>query len=392
MLTGEIDLGEAKRTISSLTGLRFAAALIVFFSHYPIPGLSGWCLRVDASGYAGVTFFFVLSGFIISYNYLDSFLESPTTHLGKYAISRFARIYPLYILATVYVWFNTGSNVSLWPYVFMTQAWSSDLNVAMGLDGPAWSLSVEAFLYFSFPFLVPAMKAAGIFSSRKNLLVAAVVTVAAMLTLAIYFTVSGRGALGTLDPNSAHRWLYRTPVTRIFDFILGMLAAVFYLQFSPATSRGKTIWKNVTYAACAVVVALMASKKNFYSAFSWDISYAIPGVLIILGLAMGGSSLISIILSSSIFVALGEASYAFYLIHVPAGVMRSTIPQSFVNSFVLYLIFLILVISLAYGLHKIIENPVRVYVRKLLSFRHFSGSPRPATKRSWYRSSSSVEP
>jgi peptidoglycan/LPS O-acetylase OafA/YrhL len=290
------------------------------------------------------------------------------------------------------VWFNTRSNVSLWPYVFMTQAWSGDLNVAFGLDGPAWSLSVEAFLYFSFPFLVPAMKAAGIFSSRRNLFIAAVVTVAAMLTLAIYFTVSGRGALGTLDPNSAHRWLYRTPVTRIFDFILGMLAAVFYLQFSPATSRGKTIWKNVTYAACAVVVALMASKKNFYSAFSWDISYAIPGVLIILGLAMGGTSLLSIILSSSIFVALGEASYAFYLIHVPAGVMRSTIPQSFLNSVVLYLIFLILVISLAYGLHKIIENPVRVYVRKLLSFRHFSGSPRPTTKRSWYRSSSSVEP
>lgn len=58
-------------TIPALTGLRFAAALMVFFSHYNIPGLDGWALRVQGSGYSGVTFFFVLSGFIITYNYLE---------------------------------------------------------------------------------------------------------------------------------------------------------------------------------------------------------------------------------------------------------------------------------------------------------------------------------
>ena len=91
------------RELRSLTGVRAFAALWVLCFHSGISGLphvpSPLAALINV-GYSAVSLFFVLSGFILTYNYLPRG-GSPTSRqaFGTYAVARGARIYPVYLLA-----------------------------------------------------------------------------------------------------------------------------------------------------------------------------------------------------------------------------------------------------------------------------------------------------
>jgi peptidoglycan/LPS O-acetylase OafA/YrhL len=67
---------ERPAPIPALTGMRFVAALMVFVSHYGVPGISGVPALVASFGYVGVTFFFILSGFVLTYNHWTGLNEA----------------------------------------------------------------------------------------------------------------------------------------------------------------------------------------------------------------------------------------------------------------------------------------------------------------------------
>lgn len=106
-------------------------------------------------------------------------------------------------------------------------------------------------------------------------------------------------------------------MTRLGDFTLGILAARPYAQ-----TRGHVHVARVggLLAAIAglVILALMAWPSNLFSAWSWDLAYALPAAVLIFGLATAPLSLPARMLSIPIVVLLGEASYAFYLVHMLA--------------------------------------------------------------------------
>jgi peptidoglycan/LPS O-acetylase OafA/YrhL len=81
--------------IPSFTGVRFFAVVLVYFHHFntiPKDYSLGYLHGIFQEGYIGVTLFFVLSGFIITYRY---FLFS-TVSLSIYLWNRFSKIYPIY--------------------------------------------------------------------------------------------------------------------------------------------------------------------------------------------------------------------------------------------------------------------------------------------------------
>ena len=89
----------APASIPALTGLRFVAALWVVISHYGLalaypPGLR----EVGAQGGAAVSLFFVLSGFVLTYNYADWFRDD-CARVGRFAWARFTRICPMHLVA-----------------------------------------------------------------------------------------------------------------------------------------------------------------------------------------------------------------------------------------------------------------------------------------------------
>ncbi len=347
-------------SIPALTGIRFFAALMVFFSHYPIVGSGELLKRFQVAGYSGVTFFFILSGFIITYNYLDKFENRSRKSISSFYAARFYRIYPLYAFCTLYAWANSSETIPLWPHLLAVQAWSGDTLLAMGFNGPGWSISVEAFLYLMFPLVLPAMHYLSITKSKKRLIGFAILMFTCQLALAMYFWLAGKADLSAFNPESAHRWLYRTPATRLFDFCIGISAAIYYKRFMQDSLQSHVTWSRVTYISLMAVFAMMVWKENYRSAFSWDVIYVIPFTLLIIGISQARQSFISRALSTRTAILLGEASFALYLIHtLMRGMYPSQPTESFAYSLMQHGFFLGVVIIMSIGLHLTIEKPAQ---------------------------------
>ena len=142
--------------LDALTGLRGIAALWVLAYH---AGLS-------AAGYLGVDLFFVLSGFIIAYNYADARLAEDGRRYREFLWRRLARIYPAYLAALLLTLAAVAVlapwEVSLrksahftaegfWASVFMVQAWT--VPVPRVWNVPGWSVSAEWAAYLAFPLI-----------------------------------------------------------------------------------------------------------------------------------------------------------------------------------------------------------------------------------------------
>src|SRR5688572_17859609 len=147
-----------RTAIASLTGIRFFAAIHVVFFHYA-PGLPHYLGNVVQNGYLAVGLFFVLSGFVLTYNYGDRKIEP-----RRFWLARFARIYPAYLLgflliAPAVIVRLQGDPVKLAASgvaaAALLQGWIPGL--ALVWNGPGWSLSVEAFFYLLFPLMLPVL-------------------------------------------------------------------------------------------------------------------------------------------------------------------------------------------------------------------------------------------
>jgi peptidoglycan/LPS O-acetylase OafA/YrhL len=353
--------------IDALTGLRILPALAVLMSHLDTPPSAGPVLTsFMAGGYGGVTIFFVLSGFVLAHNYFDRFAQQFSPRLLRsYLVARLARVYPLYLLLLVWVsWpkLAVGDTQGiLWlQHALALQAWLPTIGQAFAFNAPGWSISVEFFLYACFPLLV-ALLLPFVRTYRSTLLALAVV-VLAMAALTGYFVLR-RYEAPLPDPSSAHRWLYRHPLSRLGDFSLGMLTARLVALQGGVTPRG-----NRLLLALAVVsgVLLMCWPAHRLSAWSWDLSYALPGTLSIFALASNPRSAFARLLSTRPMLLLGEASYALYLCH--AAVLRHLAPtQSPSDSWlVTKTATLLVIVVLAVGLHVAIERPGRTLLRWLL--------------------------
>jgi peptidoglycan/LPS O-acetylase OafA/YrhL len=150
-------------TINSLTGLRFVAAFSVLIAH-----ASNWLVTFNSTpefvnylswGSAiGMPLFFVLSGFVIHYNYGGQFRAGIVNATADFFIARFARLYPLYIFClVVYLALHQGAiftiikgtDYYLWRFILLWQAWTIEYKNTTWfghlLLPPAWSVSVEVF-------------------------------------------------------------------------------------------------------------------------------------------------------------------------------------------------------------------------------------------------------
>ena len=166
-------------TLRPLTGARGIVALLVLFFHYRpyiavngggFPGMLRRAIQqLWAHGFVGVDFFFILSGFILTYTYADQNEMRGSRH--SFWLSRFARIYPIYLvvfaigLPTLFWNFPCSTTVARCAtfyagtaigYLTLTQAWVFWVH-SFGIDWAAWTLSVEALCYLLFPVLIVQM-------------------------------------------------------------------------------------------------------------------------------------------------------------------------------------------------------------------------------------------
>jgi peptidoglycan/LPS O-acetylase OafA/YrhL len=340
-----------------LTSLRFFAATLVFVQHVA-PQTSRFSL-----GGAGVAFFFILSGFILTYVYADELAAKRTREsVARFYIARVARIYPIYIVGFVLSLLEvvygadpdwTGASVALrwtqtWTELALVQSWFAQLPIHFGINSPSWTISCEALFYACFPFLVATLaRATARMNARSILAVAAVAAVLPALCL-----------LALRVP--ASEWvLYVFPPTRLIDFAIGILLGLAYLR--PREGRQTSKPSTVECVAVCAVLASIALVPRVPETLRY-VAIFLPGFAFAIYVFAAQRGVISRVLSAPAFVLLGEASFAFYLTHrTVIRTVRLAFPH--LPTFEKIPIAFVAALGLSIFLFYFVERPLRVRIK-----------------------------
>jgi len=413
--TGISQVGESSHELRALHGLRFLAAFCILFSHACswLANFKNWHTVFDYGDFFtvyGMPLFFVLSGFVIHYNYSRLF----TTMRPRWAIleflgARFARIYPLFIcfflvgLAVdgVLQWVDHHKlNLLLVMGHFLTLTQScvyivlyGDRLVLDGTFGLSWSLSTEFFFYVTYIVLVLCV-------ARLRSIAGLFVTAGAMsvLVLTAFAYAAGHSdainAFGVRHMNgnvsgSEHTvfwWLfYYSPYGRVFEFILGCLTAQIYAVFSqhPVSPREERCGRIVLYASLAFLLAF--ALVFLFRPFGPEIAKYAELLKLNFGCAVGIAALIfcvsryrssgvAVLLSTPLMVLLGDLSFSIYAVHTWTLRILERPSMDFGYGIELEAAFRIVVaialtLMLSTATFRLIEVPARAWLRKLVARR-----------------------
>jgi peptidoglycan/LPS O-acetylase OafA/YrhL len=302
-----------------------------------------------SNGYLAVGFFFVLSGFILSYTY-EGQIEGPSNRV-RFWQARIARIYPVYVLSLALAyWFERSMTLGAATSVlFMVQAWIPWKQWSGAWNYPAWSLSSEALFYLCFPFVLPWM-------SRRNKATLYVI-VGVLLTICVvgHTIVVGLGETGL--PSGARR-LLPLPIVRIPEFLLGAVLGLVFLR--KGESRHHPV---LTCLSLLGIVALLSVPLG-----KWVSLVIVPFAALVYELAKG-RGLIAQLFSTKLMTLLGGASYSIYILQYPVRswvrVLSALISSSAVLWGVLFTPFILVCFSVFIFLFW--EEPSRKALRRLFA-------------------------
>lgn len=368
--------------LNSLTGLRWVAAFMVFMSHVlilpaAVPlGKAGESVStfVSMGGYVGVSVFFVLSGFVLTWS------ARAKDTAPKFWRRRFFKVYPNHFIAFLIalafmVWWGEGVGFypvrdqlpGLVPQLLLVHAWLPDLDLAFSFNLVSWSLSVEALFYLSFPLLFAGARKIRperlwYWAGGMVLLIFCVPQLAKLLP---------SGEIGYEGLGNWQYWfIYVLPLTRMAEFALGIMLARIVLA-----GRWKNIptWLAALVFAVGYVVALNAPKDYAIVAIT-----VIPTALLIPAFATADVKRGKSILATPVMRWLGDISYAFYLVHFFAiQLLYHVIGLDFQATPVTSVLFVVGALALGIGfawvLHEVVEKPM---------MRRFATSRRPVVKSS----------
>jgi len=369
-----MDLPDRRPRLPALTSLRFFAAFhVVMFHLHALHIFEGRGLyhQIASIGYVGVSLFFVLSGFILVYTYAG---RSWTK--GEFWRARFARVYPAYLFSLVltappffyvciklkdmdipfFAWFKAHLVLSATLVPLLLQAWWP--MAALAWNAPAWSLSVEAFFYAAFPFLVARLLRA---RAQAMLRILAASWLVSLALSGGYWLLRPDGLAHTDDVLLNVFWLNAlkfNPLARLPEFVMGMALGFLFL-------RGAVDRKWATpllLGGIAVSLAIVMGSGHIPYPILHDSALAPAFAAIIYGLALRPSWIG--FLEIKALVLLGDASYTLYLLHnfvlgayfSPFGTLRHLTPLGIAIGIVLPI-----VISLV--VYRLIEVPARNWLR-----------------------------
>jgi peptidoglycan/LPS O-acetylase OafA/YrhL len=304
-------------------------------------------------GQVGVNLFFLLSGFVLSYSYLDATgrMRGP---LQTYYVGRVARIYPAYLTALLISSPLLLRSAVPFPAVLATlglvQAWCPAQSSVW--DAPAWSLSVEAFFYLLFPFL-------GVLASRWRHLPRdlAVCWGLALLPAVLEMTLMHSASAAPWPDTPLQRAIHGLPIVRLPEFLCGVLLARLYV-----CRAGRPFPLALPPLALASIgfVALCPMLRPYPLLQNGLLD---PAFAVLIYALAGRPSL----LSSRIAVRLGEASYALFLIHWPVWETLSRLvvppPAGSPAALAYGTAYVALALAVALSLCRYVETPARDAIR-----------------------------
>lgn len=302
--------------LPSLTGMRFAAAFMVLVCHAStsmLPRLGPehaerYQRFADASGAVGVSFFFVLSGFILTW------VARPAQDTrARFWRRRLVKIFPNHLAtwaAGLLLMLAAGvtlTSLGALPMLFLVQSWvpSQQAILNYGSNAPSWSLACELLFYLCFPWL---------FAAARRIRPERLWHWVGGLTLAIVAVPVFAQLLPT-EPRTAHgadAWLpvwftYYFPGTRLLDFALGILMALVVLNKR---------WIGLRMApALLLTAAAFVGGAYLPGVFGSVAPTALPLALLIAATATADVNGTRTGCGGRVASWFGEISYAFYMVH-----------------------------------------------------------------------------
>lgn len=360
-----------KDFIPSLTGIRALCAygIFIYHTHMFIPDIAPKLRLLIQQLDTFITFFFVISGFIITHIYYDT-KSLQRKELFRYGINRFARIFPiLFILVTItfLIQFYRGSESQLETFkefflnISFIKGFSKEY-ILTGI-GPSWTLSVDVLFYILAPLLFYFTKS--IISLIKFTLLFYLIGI--LLTL-LFFNKTSAGFF-----NDFPFTFYFTFFGRAFEFVCGIYLALVIKNEMPSSLLRK-IGKHSTWIGIAIVILSLIGLylvANFYQIEKANqtmvgiiinnLFMPTGAVFLFYGL-IHYRSILQAFLSSKIMVELGNATYSFYLLHTSFLIswIFKFISKNIAITFMCMLVF-------SYIFYRLVEQPLAKLIRNRYS-------------------------
>lgn len=354
--------------LDALTGLRCYAALMVVFFHISLnrffmpetPAVEQAQYLLSNAGWLGVTFFFVLSGFVLTWSQRPG--DMPLDFLWR----RLAKIGPNHVVTFCLAFAVAGlAGAEPWEALsnlLLLHAWVPRDTAFFSINHPSWSLSAELFFYACFPLLIGPLTRI----KTQNLLPLALLLLIAILGMPLLATTLQETA--TFGENHAQSplygvsipqvWaVYALPPVRLLEFVLGMISA--------------RMVRNQVLSQIPLGWGLLAIPAGYAASFMvpvlWQMSaiYVVPVLLLIVAAAQCARP--PALLASPLAVRLGEISFGVYMVHdiVLMALGRLFGPLSFAPGSAALLMFGVVATSLGFGwaLWRWVETPANQYLR-----------------------------
>ncbi|MBU8813244.1 acyltransferase [Mycolicibacterium goodii] len=371
--------------IKALTGLRIVAAVWVVLFHFrPIlyeaaPTLTEALAPVLDCGAQGVDLFFILSGFVLTWNYLDRMGPAWSTRATLHFLwLRLSRVWPVYLvtmhLAALWVIFTlnvghvpvedtSGYNaVSYLRQLLLVQLWFEPYFDGTSWDGPAWSISAEWLAYLLFGALVLVVFRIARATRARSLVVLAVV---ASLPPVVLLMMTGH----FYTPWS---WLPRI----VMQFTAGALACAAVRKLQP----GDTARRTAGYLSVVLGIAIVAG-LYFFDAHPLNTVGDAGGLVdilfvpLVVALAIGTGTLPAL-LSTRVLVYGGQISFGLYMVHELVHTawiwtvkqFELTMSPDLAGKATLLGLLAISVLG-AVVLYHVVEEPARRWMRRMVDIR-----------------------
>jgi len=355
--------------LKALTGLRCFAALNIVFFHFSDPQWFGFLAPVVNAGFISVSYFILLSGFVLAYNYAERARNGELDRKRFYE-ARFTRIYPIYFLSLLLsvgllkTEYATHTPAMFWTGVVLTPLLLQGFvpAVATFMNTPAWTMSAEAVYYVIFPWLAKWKRPERI---APHLLRMSGIWALGLVPGALYIAFNPDG-IAHPDRWSFGPWLSAlkyTPYSHVFSFIFGVMLAD--LDKMIARAHPLRLWLGI--AGFGGIYALLSLGPLVPYAIIHDGLLMPLFGCIVLGLA--GVNPLARALGVRPLVFVGEASYCLYLLHfnlwniVHGWQLLRLVGLSRFDPWLSYA----LMIALAIGALYFIEKPAQ---RKLREWLH----------------------
>ncbi len=351
--------------IDALTSTRGFAAILVVIFHFGkkvFPFNCDWTFF--GVGNVAVSYFFVLSGFVMFLTY-----SNRNVGYGEFIKRRFARIAPVYYLALLlavlpelylhYIKHGLQLEEDFYLKFFLSAIFIQAYipGYALVLNGVAWTLSIEFFFYLLFPFLLILVRRPRIFVQITIGLF--IVSQCIHVYLANYLNN---------EYNRLAEFCFYNPVLHLNEFLVGMMGAYFYPFF-----KNKTYFKS-KFLSLGLLMIIIIVLQYFSSYASFHDGLLAPiFILFIIAVAAENSKL----LNYFPLVFMGEISYGIYILQRPVHYyIADQLNVKFLHLtaaplFYIYMLALLTISGLSY---YFIEKPLR---RKINSIAIFSARIKP---------------